>query len=127
LFIKPYSTSSGTSLDRQSLTVSDRPLALQKFVRYLSEKVRETGSVRSISIEFSGFSTLLLCLSWTDPEPMSPWQENLTPSFVHSIETACVSRLHMQSLTQYPPDSDRALRSLQMRWNSAAGMVMVAA
>jgi hypothetical protein len=87
LFCTPYSTSRGTSLDRQSLTESDKPLALQKFWRYFREKVRDTGSVRSIETFFSGFSMSLTCLSWTDPEPMSPWQENLTPSFVHSIET----------------------------------------
>lgn len=88
---RPYSTSSGTSLDRLSLTVSDNPLALQKLTRYLSEKVSETGSLRSISTFSPGFSTFVCCLSWTEPEPMSPWQLNLTPSFVHSIATVGVS------------------------------------
>ena len=86
-----YSTSRGTSLDRLSLTLSDRPLALQKLTRYFSEKVRETGSLRSMETFSLAFSTLVCCLSWTEPEPMSPWQLNLTPSFVHSIDTATVS------------------------------------
>lgn len=91
MFARPYSTSRGTSLDKLSLTVSDNPLALQKLTRYFREKVRETGSLRSISTFSPGLSMLVCCLSWTEPEPMSPWQLNLTPSFVHSIETGAVS------------------------------------
>jgi hypothetical protein len=58
-----YSTSRGTSLDKLSLTLSDKPLALQKLTRYFREKVRETGSLRSISTFSPGFSTLVCCLS----------------------------------------------------------------
>ena len=79
-------------MDRLSLTLSDNPLALQKLTRYFSEKVSVTGSLRSISTFSLEFSTLVCCLSWTEPEPMSPWQLNLTPSFVHSMDTVCVSK-----------------------------------
>jgi hypothetical protein len=45
------------------LTESDKPLALQKFWRYFREKVRDTGSVRSIETFSEGLSKLLFCLS----------------------------------------------------------------
>jgi hypothetical protein len=68
-----------------------RPEALQKLTRYLSEKVKATGSVRLISTFFSEFSTSVCWRRVTEPFPMSPVQANLTPSFVHSMETVCVS------------------------------------
>ncbi|KAI7360189.1 proliferating cell nuclear antigen [Hortaea werneckii] len=86
-------------------TESLRPLALQKLTRYLSEKVRATGSDRLISTLRSGFSTSVCERSVTAPEPMSPLQANLTPSLVHSMDTVCPSIL----------------------WNSELGMLMVAA
>ena len=82
-----YSTSRGTSFDRQSLTDEERPLALQKLTKYFKENVRATGSVRSISTFWSGFSILLWFRSVTDPFPISPVQANLTPSLVASIAT----------------------------------------
>lgn len=69
------------------MTVFDSPAALQKLTRYLREKVKETGSVSSISTFSSGFSTLLWLRRVTAPFPISPEQENLTPSFEASIET----------------------------------------
>ncbi|KAI7165257.1 Proliferating cell nuclear [Hortaea werneckii] len=72
---------------QHSRTESLRPLALQKFTRYLSEKVRATGSDRLISTLRSGFSTSVCERSVTAPEPMSPLQANLTPSLVHSMDT----------------------------------------
>ena len=88
MLLNPYSTSKGTSLLRDSLTVSLSPLALQKLTRYLSEKVRATGSDRLISTLFSGFSTLVCERKVTEPLPMSPAHLKLTPSLVHSIVTA---------------------------------------
>jgi hypothetical protein len=121
----PYSTNRGTSLERLSLTRSDKPLALQKLTRYFNEKVRETGSESSISTFSLGLSTLDDALSWTEPDPISPEQENLTPSFVHSIETSQINQHCPKHTTKKNiPDSERALRSLQIRWNSGAGMVM---
>ena len=78
---------SGTSVDRQSLTLLERPLALQKLTRYFKEKVSETGSDSWISTFWSSFSTLVCWRRVADPEPMSPVQPNLTPSFVHSMLT----------------------------------------
>ena len=75
-------------MDKQSLTVEERPLALQKLTRYFSEKVSATGSVSSISTFRSGLSTLVWLRNVTDPLPMSPVQANLTPSLVASIATA---------------------------------------
>lgn len=82
-----YSTKSGTSLDRQILTWLDRAAALQKLTRYFSEKVRETGSVSSMSTLFSGLSMEVWLLRVTEPLPMSPLQENLTPSLEASMPT----------------------------------------
>lgn len=82
-----YSTSRGTSLERQILTVLERAEALQKLTRYLREKVRETGSVSSMSTFCSGLSTLVWLRSVTAPLPMSPVLENLTPSLLASIVT----------------------------------------
>jgi hypothetical protein len=83
-----YSTKSGTSFDRHSFTVLERPAALQKLARYLRENVRETGSVSSISMFVSGFSTSVRPRRVTEPLPISPAQENLMPSLLVSIETA---------------------------------------
>ena len=47
----------------------------------------DTGSVSSIVVDSSGLSTFLCVLSVTEPFPISPEQENLTPSLVASIET----------------------------------------
>jgi hypothetical protein len=82
-----YSTNKGTSFERQILTWFDNAEALQKLTRYLREKVRETGSLSSISMASLGFSTLVFCRSVTDPFPISPWAENLMPSLVASIVT----------------------------------------
>ena len=82
-----YSTSNGTSFERHSLTVLESPLALQKLTRYFREKVRATGSDNAISTFNSGLSTLVWLRSVTAPLPISPEQENLTPSFVASIAT----------------------------------------
>jgi hypothetical protein len=87
LFASEYSTMSGTSVERHSLTLLERPLALQKLTRYLSEKVSDTGSDSWISTFSSSLSTLACWRRVTDPEPMSPVQPNLTPSFVHSMLT----------------------------------------
>lgn len=76
-------------MDRQILTVLERAEALQKLTRYLSEKVSDTGSVSSISTFISGFSTLLWLRRVTAPLPMSPVLENLMPSLLASIVTAC--------------------------------------
>lgn len=65
----------------------DRADALQKLTRYLREKVSETGSLSSISIDSLGFSTLECCRRVTEPLPMSPWHENLTPSLLASMVT----------------------------------------
>ena len=75
------------------MTVWERELALQKFTRYLREKVRLTGSVRSILVDSSGLSTFWCVLSVTAPFPISPEQENLTPSFVASIATVHKERV----------------------------------
>lgn len=66
----------------------ERPAALQKLTRYLREKVKATGSVSSMSTLSSGFSTLVWLRSVTAPLPMSPLQENLTPSLDASMATA---------------------------------------
>ena len=106
-----YSTSSGTSLERQILTWLARAEALQKLTRYLREKVSETGSLSSISIDSLGFSTLECCRSVTEPLPMSPWHENLMPSLLASMLTvqkinqsagACALRDGFDSRTAYP-------------------------
>jgi len=68
--------------------VLERPAALQKLTRYLRENVRATGSVSSISMFCSGFSTLVWLRKVTAPFPISPAQENLTPSLDASIETS---------------------------------------
>lgn len=47
----------------------------------------DTGSLSSILVDNSGFSTFLCVLSVTEPSPISPEQVNLTPSLVASIET----------------------------------------
>ncbi len=83
-----YSTSRGTSLDRQILTWLERAAALQKLTKYLSEKVRETVSLSSILMFSAGFSTLVWLRRVTDPLPMSPLHENLTPSLLASMVTA---------------------------------------
>ena len=82
-----YSTSNGTSFDRHNLTVPERPVALQKLTRYLSENVSATGSERAISTFKSGFSTLVWLRKVTAPLPISPEHENLTPSLVASMAT----------------------------------------
>lgn len=74
-------------MDRQILTWLERAEALQKLTRYLSEKVRETGSVSSMSTFSSGFSTLLWLRRVTAPLPMSPVLANLMPSLLASIVT----------------------------------------
>lgn len=86
-----YSTSNGTSCDKHNLTLPARPLALQKLTRYLSEKVRDTGSERLIVTSLSGLSTLVCERKVTDPLPMSPWQEKRTPSLVASMPTVNTS------------------------------------
>ena len=84
-----YSTSRGTSLDRQMVTWVDRVAALQKLVRYLREKVSDTGSDSSILTVCSAFSSAGVWLrSVTEPLPMSPLQANLTPSLLASMLTA---------------------------------------
>ncbi len=82
-----YSTNNGTSGDKQSLTVPERPEALQKLTRYLRENVRATGSVKSMSTLRSGFSRLEWERRVTAPFPMSPSAANLTPSLLTSIFT----------------------------------------
>ena len=101
-----YSTSSGTSLDRQILTTVESEEALQKLTKYLSENVRATGSASSISMDSSVFSTLVCCRSVTDPLPISPWDENLIPSLFASIVTVIFS-------DQQPhlPDMKASIRS----------------
>lgn len=83
----------------------------------------------SISTFMSGFSTLLWLRRVTAPFPISPEQENLTPSFEASIETVKerVSYVSADSPGHNIPDSDRAMRSLQILLNSEEGMLMVAA
>lgn len=49
--------------------------------------MRATGSERETETFRSGFSTLVYGRTVTEPEPMSPWHENLTPSLVASIVT----------------------------------------
>ena len=122
-----YSTRRGTSLDRHNLTVLDRPLALQKLTRYLSEKVRATGSDKAMSTFNSGFSTLLWLRRVTAPLPISPEHENFTPSFVASMATGYGQRYLSQWLeVTSVPDSESAIKSRQILWNSAAGMDIVA-
>ena len=82
-----YSTNRGTSLERQSLTVLESPLALQKLTKYLRENVKATGSDKAMSTLSSGLSTFVWLLRVTAPLPISPEQENLTPSFVASMAT----------------------------------------
>ena len=82
-----YSTSNGTSFDRHNFTVLERPLALQKLTRYFRENVRATGSDNAMSTFSSGLSTFWWLRRVTAPLPISPEQENLTPSFVASIAT----------------------------------------
>ena len=74
-------------MDRQNLTWPDRAEALQKLTRYLREKVKETGSLSSISMFSAGLSTFVKLRRVTDPLPMSPLQENLMPSLDASIVT----------------------------------------
>lgn len=82
-----YSTRRGTSLERQSLTVSDSPEALQKLTRYLSENVRATGSASSISTFRAGLSTFVWLRRVTVPLPISPEHLKETPSLEASIAT----------------------------------------
>lgn len=98
-----YSTRSGTSLERQTLTVLDRPWALQKLMRYLREKVRATGSESSISTLVSGLSALVVVRRVTDPLPMSPLQENLTPSLLASIVTEVGALANWEYVTHFTP------------------------
>jgi len=84
---RSYSTSRGTSFDRQSLTLAERLDALQKLTRYLREKVSETGSLISITMLSLGLSMTVWLRRVTDPLPMSPLHENLTPSLAASIVT----------------------------------------
>jgi hypothetical protein len=86
-----YSTNRGTSLERHSFTVFEMDAALQKLTRYLREKVRETGSVSSISTFNSGLSTLVWLRRVIAPFPISPEEKNLTPSFEVSIVTTVLS------------------------------------
>jgi hypothetical protein len=97
LLLISYSTSRGTSLLKHNLTESLKPLALQKLTRYFNEKVRATGSDRLISTFCWGLSTLVCWRRVMEPFPMSPLQVNLTPSFVHSMETVSVGQ-HLSSL-----------------------------
>jgi hypothetical protein len=83
-----YSTSRGTSLERQIFTLGPRVDALQKLTRYLREKVSATGSLSSMSTLRSGLSTLVWLRRVTEPLPMSPWDENFIPSLLASIVTA---------------------------------------
>jgi hypothetical protein len=89
------------------LTVLDSPAALQKLTRYLREKVRETGSVSSMSTLNSGLSTLVWLRRVTAPFPISPAHVNLTPSLEASIETVT----HPIS-TSNPPQQLDALTGL---------------
>jgi hypothetical protein len=75
--------------------VLDRAEALQKLTRYLREKVRATGSVSSMSTFNSGFSTLVWLRRVTAPFPMSPLQENLTPSLEASMATTIENLVSM--------------------------------
>ncbi len=87
------STKRGTSFDRQILTLLESEAALQKFTRYLSENVRETGSVSSISTLSSGLSTLVCCLTVTAPLPISPWQRELDAVLVR-VDCDCKSSVN---------------------------------
>jgi hypothetical protein len=68
----------------------DRAAALQKLTRYLREKVRVTGSDSSMLTLFSGLSMSVWLRRVTDPLPMSPLAENLTPSLDASMATVGV-------------------------------------
>jgi hypothetical protein len=116
-------------LERHSFTVLERPAALQKLARYFREKVRATGSVSSMSMFVSGFSTSVFGRRVTDPLPISPAQENLIPSLEVSMETAQGEELDVASHNRwhYLPDSERAIKSTQIRLNSLDGIVTVAA
>jgi hypothetical protein len=69
------------------LTVLDRTEALQKLMRYFSEKVRTTLSIRLIVTSFSGLSVFVFCRRETEPLPMSPEHVNLTVSLEASMVT----------------------------------------
>lgn len=63
-----YSTTTGSSLDMQILTVGDRGVALVKELRYRSAKVSMTGSFSSMEVFRSALSADEFCLQHTDVE-----------------------------------------------------------
>lgn len=90
----------------------DNGVAFVKLTRYFREKVRVTGSVSSIVVAVPSFSSMpALGLTVTEPLPMSPSQENVTPSLLHSILT----------------DSDNPWRSRVILAKSAEGIDIVQA
>ena len=87
----------GESFDKQSLTLSEREVALANVFRYFREKERETGSSRRISMEdeeeeeedfvscciiSSSFARQVTC-----PSPISPRVLKVAPSLVTKIRT----------------------------------------
>ena len=104
-----YSTTSGTSLDMESVTESDSGVALVKKLRYRNANVSSTESFRSMTTSSSSFSGSECGCRVVLPLPSSPLVLKLTPSFVALITT----------------ESPMELRSRQMRWNSPEGSLTV--
>ena len=57
-----YSTTTGSSLDRQIVTVGERAVALVNETRYLNANVNMTGSLSSMIVLSSCLSAVLFCL-----------------------------------------------------------------
>ena len=92
------------------MTWSLNGVALVKEFKYRSAKVKLTGSASSMEIMFS-FSSEAFWRHMMFASPMSPAVENLTPSLVTLMDTV----------------SPMVAKSLQMRWNSTDGILMVTA
>ena len=80
----------------ESWTLGDRGVALAKLLRYLRAKVRDTGSLSSMTTLFSAESAVVECRMVMFAVPMSPEELNLHPSLV--TETVTVSPIDPRSL-----------------------------
>ena len=66
-----YSTTTGSSFDKQMVTVRDRAVAFVKETKYRSAKVSMTGSLSSMITLSSFLSAVLFCLHQT-----GRWSQN---------------------------------------------------
>mmetsp|Transcript_38682 Transcript_38682/g.86044 ORF Transcript_38682/g.86044 Transcript_38682/m.86044 type:complete len:233 (-) Transcript_38682:70-768(-) len=105
------STTTGTSLLSDTLTLLDSGAAFAKLFRYRSANVSATGSDKLMTVWSSCLSAVVLCLRVMLAVPTSPVVENLIPSLVADISTV----------------SPILARSRQMRWYSEDGIFASAA